>query len=307
MSKLKLALIYGGISQEREISLTSGRKVKAALEGEYEIKVYDPKKDLERLTREKDDIDLAFPILHGNWGEDGTIQGMLEILQIPYVGCPVLASSVGMDKEVFKNMLNSKDLPYPPTKVVKEAKKVKLPKFPFPWFIKPNTQGSSVGINEVASKGEAKQALKEAFKYGSRAHIERKIKGREFTCGLMEDKDKLKALPVVEIIPKKSFFDYEAKYDGTTQEIVPAKINDGLAKRIKKLSKQTFKLIKGRDFARVDFMFDRNNKPYILEINTIPGLTDESLLPKEAQAEGYSFKEFLMSLVENAIKREKSK
>ena len=178
-----------------------------------------------------------------------------------------------------------------------------MPRFGPPWFIKPNTQGSSVGVSSAVNIKELKGSLRKAFEYDSLSHIEEKIEGRELTCGIMEKDQQPYPLPVVEIIPQEEFFDYKAKYNGSTQEIVPARIDQGLTKKIQDLALKVFQLVGAFDFARIDFMVDQRNRPYILEINTIPGLTNESLLPKEAQAAGYPFPEFLSVIIDNAWQR----
>jgi D-alanine-D-alanine ligase len=303
MKSINLALIYGGVSDEREVSLKSGTAVKKALKERFNLLVYDPKKDLEKLIKDRTKIDLAFPILHGKYGEDGTIQGLLELYEIPYVGSGILGSAVGINKQIFKSILKSANLNYPQTLICKD--KFKMPKFSGPWFVKPENQGSSVGISRAENQLELKSSFKKARKYDQVVHIEKEIIGTELTCGIIEENQKAKALPIVEIIPKKEFFNYQAKYDGTTEEIVPAKIEKGLENKVKKLAVKVFNLTQAQDFARIDFIVDRNQKPFILEINTIPGMTDESLLPKEDQAAGYSFEEFLVSIIQNAYNRSK--
>jgi len=305
MKDLRLALIYGGISKERKISLISGKKVAEALKDQFNLSVYDSKTDLERLIKEKDNINLAFPILHGKYGEDGTVQGFLELLRIPFVGSGVLASAIGINKLIFKQLLKNQGLPFPKTQICNNQKKAKVPSFGPPWFVKPNTQGSSVGVSSASNKTELKSALKKAFKYDQIIHIEEQIIGREFTCGIIEKEQKPVILPVVEIIPSEEFFNYQAKYNGTTKEIVPAEIAPKLTREIQELSLRVFQLVGAKDLARIDFMVDQKNRPYILEINTIPGLTDESLLPKEAQAAGYPFPEFLEAIINNAWQRAK--
>ncbi len=303
MKNINLALIYGGVSREREVSLKSGQQVEKALKDEFNLEVYDPKDDLEKLIDDKDSIDIAFPILHGRLGEDGTIQGFLELLNIPYIGSGVLASAIGIDKKVFKKLLKSEGLPYPKTKLVNKNKPITLPSFNPPWFIKPNKEGSSLGVSLAKDSKTLKEAVREASEFDDIVHIEEEIKGMELTVGVMEETGETKALAVIKIVPKNGFFDYQAKYDGSTEEIVPAPIDKKLAKQVQKLAKKVFKLVGARDFARVDFMVDNEDRPYILEINTIPGMTDESLLPKSAQAAGYSFKEFLKTLVNSAWER----
>lgn len=301
MKNINLALIYGGISEEREVSLKSGKAARNAIKNDFNLKIYDPKKDIAKIVNNKEKIDLAFPILHGKYGEDGTIQGFLDMLSIPYVGSGCLASAIGMDKQIFKQLLKANKLKYPQTLICKN--KYRKPQFSGPWFVKPNSQGSSVGISRAKTLSQLKSSFNQAKKFDQVVHIEKEIVGQELTCGVIEEGGKTRALPIVEIIPQNDFFDYQAKYDGSTKEIVPAKIDKNLTKKVQDTALKVFKLVKARDFARIDFIVNKEGKPHILEINTIPGMTSESLLPKEAKAAGYSFREFLISIIENAYNR----
>jgi len=305
MKKLSIALIYGGTSEEREVSLMSGENIAKALKQDYDLKIYDPKDGLNALAKDKDQIDLALPIIHGTPGEDGAIQGFLELIGIPYFGSGVAASAIGMDKLVFKRLVKYEHIPVPKTKVV-NANNFEKPGFTDPWFVKPNNQGSSLGVSSANNMEELQKAVKLAHEFDSVIHIEQQIKGQEFTIPVMEKNQKAFSLPVIEIIPKEEFFNYKAKYNGTTTEITPAETSPALTKKLQDIALKVFKITKAKDLARIDIMLDKHNQPYVLEINTMPGLTSESLVPKSAKAGGYPFKKFLKTLITNAWQRARS-
>jgi len=281
MNKLRVAVLMGGNSSEREVSLMSGKEVVKNLNREkYEVVAIDVPRDLEKV----EGCDVALIALHGKGGEDGQIQGYLETKGIKYTGCGVLASAVGLDKMIFRWVMERFELPMP-----KLTDKV-------PCVVKPVNGGSSVGVSIVKKQGDLINAIKQAKKYSDEVLVEEYLGGREFTCGVLGDV----ALPVVEIKPKKAFFDYEAKYkDGFSEEICPAQISESLTKKIQELAIEVFRAIKGRGYARVDFIV-KDNKPYILEINTLPGMTPNSLLPKEAKAAGIGYSELLDKMIELA-------
>jgi len=305
MKKLLIALIYGGTSEEREISLMSGENIAKVLKQNYDLKIYDPKNDLKSLIADKDQIDLALPIIHGTPGEDGAIQGFLELIGIPYFGSGVAASAIGMNKLVFKRLVKYEHIPVPKTKIV-NTNNFEKPDFDDPWFVKPNNQGSSLGVSSTNNMNELKKAVKLAQEFDSIIHIEQEIKGQEFTIPVMEKDRKAFSLPVIEIIPQEKFFNYTAKYNGTTAEITPAKISTTLTKKLQDIALKVFKVTKAKDLARIDIMVDKYKQPYVLEINTMPGLTAESLVPRSAKAGGYPFKKFLKTLIDNAWQRARS-
>ncbi|MFA6007090.1 MAG: D-alanine--D-alanine ligase [Candidatus Shapirobacteria bacterium] len=284
MKKLKVAVLMGGLSCEREVSLVSGKGVLENLnKNKYEAVGVDVPSELPKLNKTK--FDLAFVIMHGKGGEDGEIQGYLETLGIKYIGCGVLASAMGMNKKFFKWVMEHNDILMPKTN-----RKI-------PCVVKPVCGGSSVGVSIVEEDRDLESAIKLAKKYDQEIIIEEYIKGTEVTCGVWGNK-KVEALPVVEIIPKNKFFDYESKYsDGGAQEICPARLNKEITKKIQGIAIKVFKIIGGKDFARVDMMV-RNGEIYVLDINTLPGLTPNSLLPKEAKAVGYSYSQMLDKMIE---------
>ena len=304
MKKLKLALISGGISSEREVSIASGNQVFEALDSEkYNIIRYDPKTDLPRLVEDAPKIDAALIILHGPMGEDGTIQGLLDLLEIPYQGSGVLGSAIGMNKLVSKQLYEKSGLRVPPYMVIKRndvlnpdecTKRIALP-----LVVKPVSSGSSVGISIVKSTDYLKDAVDKAFVEDSSVLIESYIDGIELTGGVIGN-EKPEALPIIEIIPDKSheFFDYEAKYTaGVTQEICPARIDDALTQKAQATAITAHKALFCKGYSRTDMIL-KDQDIYILETNTIPGMTATSLLPLAAGAAGISFSGLLDRLIE---------
>ncbi len=310
MTKLNLALIYGGISSEREVSISGGKQVFEALDkNKYNITVFDPKTDLGKLVNDSDKLDVALIILHGPHGEDGTIQGLLELLKIPYQGSGVLGSSLAIDKIVSKQMYEINDLPVPPYVSVSEGHAINtatiIDKLNLPIFVKPSTGGSSIGMSRVENKNELLPAIEKAFQFDSEVLVETFIEGIELTCGVIGN-NALEALPVIEIIPDNgtsTFFDYDAKYTpGATKEICPARISDIDAKRAKTLAMKAHQALKLQGYSRTDMILCGKNI-YILETNTIPGMTKTSLLPLAAQTAGISYSELLDKLVELALEK----
>ena len=304
MKKLKLALISGGISSEREVSIASGNQVYEALDSEkYDIIRYDPKTDLPRLVEDAPKLDAALIILHGPFGEDGTIQGLLDLLEIPYQGSGVLGSAIGMNKLVSKQLYEKSGLFIPPYIVIQRddvldpdecTKRIGLP-----LVVKPVSSGSSVGISIVKSIDSLKDAVDKAFVEDSSVLIESYIDGIELTGGVIGN-DKPEALPIIEIIPDKSheFFDYEAKYTaGVTQEICPARIDDTLTQKAQAAAITAHKALFCKGYSRTDMIL-KDQDIYTLETNTIPGMTATSLLPLAAGAAGISFSSLLDRLIE---------
>ena len=312
MKKLTLALLSGGISSEREVSISSGNQVYEALDSEkYDIIRYDPKTDISRLVADALKIDAALIILHGPMGEDGTIQGLLDLLEIPYQGSGVLGSAIGMNKLVSKQLYEKSGLRVPPYMVIKRnmvlnpekcAKRLGLP-----LVVKPVGSGSSVGISIVKSIDLLNDAVDEAFAHDATVLIEAYIDGIELTGGVIGN-DKIEALPIIEIIPDKSydFFDYKAKYTaGATQEICPARIDDALTKKAQALSKIAHKALFCKGYSRTDMIL-KGQDFFVLETNTIPGMTATSLLPLAAGAAGISFSGLLDRLIELSIEAHKT-
>lgn len=318
MSKLRVAVLMGGNSSENEVSLVSGQEVIKNLDTE-KYKIYPvilPKnkklniKDFGWIEEFKPDV--VFIALHGQGGEDGVAQGFLEFLGIPYTGCGVLASALGMDKFSFKSLMKQNNINVPRGMVFKKDVEVlqiriyeeKNKNLGNKWVVKPSNQGSSVGVSIVKDELKLNEALKKAFKFSDKAIVEEFIEGIELACGVLGNENP-EALPVIEICPKNEFFDYEAKYtDGKCEEIVPARIFDKDTKLVQKIAVEVFKIVGGRGFARIDFIL-KNHVPYVLEINTIPGLTPNSLLPKEAKAAGISYSELLERMIELSLNKKR--
>ncbi len=309
MKKIRLALLSGGVSSEREVSLSSGEEVFKALDKEkYEITRYDPKFDLKQLTLDADHIDAALIILHGPFGEDGTIQGMLDLLGIPYQGAGVLGSAIAMDKLLSKQLYTQHDIPTPDYLGFYRHDAIDIDHciavLDLPMVIKPVSAGSSVGMTIVKSKQEMQGAIDLAFEQDQALIMEKYIKGMELTCGVLGNED-LEALPVIEIIPGDAheFFDYHAKYvPGATEEICPARIDDDLTRQVQHLAVEAHKVLKLDGYSRTDMILD-NGRLHVLETNTIPGMTATSLYPQSAEVAGYSFTRILDRLIELGMER----
>ena len=307
MAKMTIALLSGGVSSEREVSLNSGDQVYDALDQEkYNIVRYDPKTDLARLVEDAPGIDAALIILHGPYGEDGTVQGLLELLNIPYQGSGVLGSSLAMNKLASKYLYEKADLPIPPYIALQKGDALEPAawgkQLGLPLVIKPNEAGSSVGMTIVKSLQTIQKAVEKAFSHDSTLLIEGYIEGIELTGGVIGNKDLL-ALPIIEIIPddEHEFFDYEAKYTaGVTQEICPARIDDEMTQKAQAYVKTAHKALFCRGCSRTDMIL-KDGEIYVLETNTIPGMTATSLLPQAARVAGLSFSRLLDQLIDLCI------
>jgi len=296
--KLNLAVLMGGMSSEHEISLSTGENVIKHLDKKkYNIKpIVISKKGEWFVNNRKTTVDEAlkgvgvvFNALHGEYGEDGRIQGLLDCFGVKYTGSGVLASALGMEKPRAYELFKLHGLAVPKAVTLKNFKKC---------VVKPACLGSI-----VSNKKDLKKAIKKAKERCDSVIIEEYIDGKELTCGIVENVkgQKYYALPVTEIIPPNGrFFDYEVKYDGSTQEITPARISKKLTKEIQKQAIKAHQILGCRGYSRPDFIV-KNNKIYILEVNTLPGLTSESLLPKAARAAGIEFSELLNIIINNAV------
>ncbi len=344
INKKRIALVFGGQSGEHEVSLKSASQVMQALDKDkYEIILIaitksgywlvgeDGQKYLEENLKKAGEqggvkkevdakrenkfpekfpvVDLVLPIMHGTFGEDGKMQGVFEILGLPYVFSGVLASSLAMNKRKTKIIVKSVGLKIAKDVVILRNKKYNaekiVNKLSFPIVIKPTELGSSVGTSLANSKEELILGIEKALEYGDEVLLEQFIKGRELTVSVMGDKSP-KVLPVIEIIPRVSrWFDYRAKYEtGGSEEVCPADIPEEVRKKVQRYTLKAFKAIGCLDLARADFIWSKSdNKLYFLEINTIPGMTATSLAPQAAKAAGMNFSEFLDKLIEGALKR----
>jgi len=293
----KIGVLYGGTSSEREISLKSGAAVLKALKNlRLNVCGIDVDKNIAQKIK-KENIDIAFIILHGKYGEDGTIQGLLEMMHVPYTGCGVLASAACMDKNISKILFKSAGLLTPDWFVIKKHEPMPE-KIKYPVVVKPSKQGSAIGVSIVKSKKNFAKAVKEAFKYDDEIIVEQFIKGKEITVGVLQGE----ALPIVEIVPKGKFYDFKSKYQkGGSRHIIPARLNGKAYKTAQNAAVEVFKLFNCRGACRADMIVDKSEKVWVLENNTIPGMTETSLLPDEARAVGMSFEELVLKILETAI------
>lgn len=307
MKKLSLALISGGISTEREVSINSGKQVYEALNKEkYDILSYDPKTDLGKLVADAPRIDAALIILHGPYGEDGTVQGMLDLLGIPYQGAGVLGSALAMNKVVSKRLFALAGLPVLPDVVMQDGQPLDVAavvdKLDLPVVIKPATSGSSIGMTIVKAADALGAAIEKAFRYDHTVLIEKFMAGVEITGGVIGNENP-EALPLIEIVPGDGyeFFDYDAKYKaGATQEICPARIDAQLTRTAQEYARAAHLALNCLGYSRTDMILSGRDL-YLLETNTIPGMTATSLFPQAAQAGGYSFSALLDRLVELSL------
>jgi D-alanine-D-alanine ligase len=330
-SNIKIVLLVGGSSTERIISKRSSKSIYEALvKLGFDVKLIDPAyginqpNDVEKFFVEEDfypvseknyieafnldvfnNCDLVFIGLHGKWGEDGTVQSLLDMKGIKYTGSKMLSSAVTMDKILSKILFDKFNIPTPKwfSTSSKELSSEELleqikDKINFPLVVKPNDQGSTVGLSIVRNKEQLYDALKLASQYSDKILIEEFIEGRELTVGIVGDN----VYPVLEIVPTHEIYDYECKYtSGMSQYIVPAEIDEEISEQLKKVSLLAFKALECEGYARLDYRLSRDNKFYLLEINTLPGMTSLSLLPKMAKATGVSFEELVNKIVKLSL------
>lgn len=327
---IKLGVIYGGISTEHNVSEMSAKSVIENLDREkYEIheiyinkygKWFENNEQIYNLVWTLKELDVVFPVLHGLGGEDGTIQGLLEMLKVPYVGCGVLASSIGMDKVYTKIVFEKAGISQVPYMYIKntdngyviinenfeeeefELEKITT-KLKFPMFVKPSNSGSSVGVKKATSTEELKMAIQYAGQYDTKILVEQGIDAKEVECAILDEKEVI-ASTVGEILPAEDFYSFDAKYNmPESKTVIPADITEEQIEEIRKLAVRAFKAIDGKGLARVDFFIEKEtNKIYINEINTMPGFTKISMYPKLFEAVGISYSELLDKLIQNAIK-----
>lgn len=259
------------------------------------------KKEIENIIQFLKKFDVVFPVLHGANGEDGRLQGMLDLFDIKYIGCKTLSSSVSMDKIFSKYVFNALDIPQVPFIEVTEKTKLNtiINKLSFPMIVKPANGGSSIGITKVNTKKELKNAIKEAKKYDKKVLVEKFIKARELECAVLENK-KIITSTVGEIKSANEFYDYDAKYkNDKSYTVIPAEIEESLQKKIQEYAKKAFIGINASSLSRVDFLYDeRSNQIYLNEINTLPGFTTISMYPKLWMYEGYTYQELITILIE---------
>ena len=292
----KIAVLMGGPGEEKDVSLKSGQAIiKALNHNGYDVTSIILDTKLEKLVKDLLSVDLVFLGLHGNIGENGTIQGFLDALGIIYTGSGPLSSAICMDKNISKIIAKNNGIMTPKWKLCNTA--IHDAKMNYPVIVKPNGQGSTVGLQIAHNESELKPALEYAFNYDNSVLVEEYIQGRELTVMLIDGK----AQPVCEIIPSHEFYDYECKYTaGMSKYICPAEIDDNISNYVKKISENLFDLLKCENYSRADFRMDDQNKFWFLEMNTLPGMTDTSLAPMSALAAGISFNELIDKIVMHA-------
>ena len=292
LKKSKIGVLMGGLSEEREISFKTGTAILKALGDKgYKAIGIDAGRDIPGVLLKKK-IDIAFIALHGRYGEDGCMQGLLEVMGIPYTGSGVKASALAMDKAAAKKVMLYHGVSTPASCIYEEGAR---PKVKAPLVVKPACQGSAIGVSIVKKDSGLKAALKEALRFGGPVLIEKYIKGRELTVSILDGR----VLPIIEIRPKEGFYDFAAKYTkGMTEFVVPAPIAKTAEKKVAKEALKAFEALGCSGAARVDVILDARGTPFVLEVNTIPGMTGLSLFPRAAEAAGLDYP----ALVEEMLK-----
>ncbi len=294
LKKKKIGVLMGGKSSEREISLRSGKAIHSALIRKgYVSEMIDVDESLPLRLRESG-IDVAYVALHGRWGEDGTVQGLLEIMGIPYTGSGVLGSSICMDKAVMKKILKALDIPTP-SYVVLRDKDQEVP-FQVPFVVKPANEGSTIGVSIVWRESEIKGAKERAFKYDKKIVVEEYVDGDEITVGIVNGE----TLPVIRIKPKEGFYNYEAKYTpGMTEYIIPSQLSSEIEQRACGLAKEIYEVLELSGCVRID-MIVKGGTPYVIDVNTSPGMTETSLVPKAWVYAGGTFDDLIEEILKGA-------
>lgn len=304
----RVAILAGGKSDEREISLASGEGARAALEqAGFPYAMLDPadRADLKRLLDE--DFDVAFLCMHGKYGEDGTLQGMLELIGIPYTGPGVWSSATAMDKAKSKIFYERAGVATPPSATLLPGDEVDVPalmeRLGRKCVVKPATEGSAIGVFIVEGEKAIEQAIAKAFEIDAEVLVERYIKGREYTVAVLGNDD-AEALPVIEIVPKSDFYDFESKYaEGGSQHICPADLPNEVEQHLKDMAVRAHKALACEGISRSDIIIEDDGRCWLLETNTLPGMTATSLLPDAARAAGITFPELCTRLVRYALER----
>ena len=301
---MKITVLYGGTSGEREVSLSTGRGIIEALKKNgHEVTGIDfhPEK-LSELSQL--DTDLVFIGLHGKYGEDGRIQGVLDILDIPYVGSGVLASALAMDKAKAKQIFQLNGLPvakgktFPASKPGEEIMREILLHFSLPLVIKPNQEGSTLGLTIVKTKEQLPEAIELAFASDQTLLVEEFIPGKEYTVAVMGEQQWEQALPVIEIVPKNEYYDFDSKYKpGGSEHIIPARLSEAMTGELQNMAVHAHQLLGCKVYSRVDFIISDTHQPVILEVNTLPGMTPTSLYPDAARYLGWSYEEMMEKFI----------
>ena len=289
-----IAVLMGGYSAEREISLMSGKAVyKALLKNNVECFSFDLTDDnLGKLWIKE--FDKAFIVLHGRGGEDGYIQSLLDKRKVPFTGSGVEASNLCMNKAHTKDVWLKHELPLSPSIVATQGKPIDPIDFPLPWAVKPTMEGSSIGITKVENKNELDTALELAWQYNNEALIEHWIEGDEYTVAILGNQ----ALPSIKIMSDHDFYDYDSKYfSNKTEYLCPSDLSEQQEKNIRTIAMKAFNLTGASNWCRVDFILDKDKNPYLLEINTVPGMTSHSLVPMAAKAAGMNFEQLVLKIL----------
>lgn len=311
MSKEKVLVLMGGISTEREISLKSGAAVAKALqEAGYTVETLDiNQNNVSEIA--KINPDVCYLALHGKFGEDGCIQGMLEWMGIPYTGPGVSASAICMDKALTKKILIQSGIPTPKSleytkEECKDTEKIKnelIAELGIPVVLKSPCQGSSIGVVIVRDEGSVVDAVEEVFKYGDIMLAEQFVSGVEISVPVVGNENP-EVYPIIEIVPACEFYDFESKYTpGMSEHIIPARISDKATEKVNKIAKEAYEKTGCRGVSRIDFIVDENDNPYVIEINTIPGMTETSLVPDSARYIGVEFPQLVDRIVKLALKK----
>ena len=297
-----IGILKGGESAEREISFKTCKAVNNACKDlGYNTIQIELDGDANKLLTKLNGIDFVFIALHGGKGENGVIQGLLDSLNLPYNGSGVLASSIGMEKSLTKQLARSYGIQTPDWKVFRDMNESKkyIPD-EFPVVVKPSADGSTVGLSFVRDQAEIAKAVELAAKYDGDIMIENYIKGRELTVTIIGQQ----VFPIIEIIPKHKFYDYECKYQkGMSEYICPAELSKELTGKIQNSALDIFNILHCSGYARADFILDKNNNPWFLEINTLPGMTATSLVPKSAISAGISFNDLIQMIINESLKK----
>ena len=299
----KIAVLMGGPSNEAEISRRSGKNIFKALQnlGYKNAELIEVDENIAATLRTKN-IEFVYNAMHGRFGEDGCIQGMLEVMGIPYTGCGVMASSVCMNKEYTKNILKEAGIPLIKSVLIKKSEdyKEKIKELKYPFMLKPVSEGSSIGMYKVNNPEEMAECFEKSAKYGQDVMVEEFIQGKGLTVGVLEDGDKMFATEIIEFRTKTEWYDYEAKYTaGMTEFIIPAELSEEMTKKVKQIAVDAFKACDCRGVSRVDFMV-ADDKAYVLEINTSPGMTDLSDLPAQSNAMGIDYDTLVQIILNGA-------
>lgn len=300
MKSKKIGVLFGGLSAEREVSLKSGTAVHQALVAQgYNSVAIDVGRDLAEVLK-REGVEVAFIALHGRYGEDGCVQGLLELLQIPYTGSGVLASALAMHKLYSKQTFAASGILTAPFRYFRRGEPVRLVDLPFglPLVVKPVQEGSSVGVSIVREESQLAAALEEAFRHDNEILVEQYIKGQEVQVGILDEKP----IGAIEIVPKKEFYDFEAKYtDGMAVHIFPARLEPGLYEKAQQVGLAAHRALGCKGYSRVDLLVTPVGDCYVLEVNTLPGMTALSLMPEiAAKGAGLTFEALVSHIIESA-------